>query len=355
MSKQTYSNQIITQYLLGSLPEAEAERLDELSFTDDEFAEALESAEKDLVDAYAHGELTGAALERFKSYYLASPRRREKAQFAHALRVFAEHGAQRVHATKADAVTLDESATKRKSSGFLSALSVLFVPRPALQWGISVIALVLLITGGWLAIENMRLRQQISHTQTTHDASGRRERELQRELQKELAEQRSSAAKTEQELAQAREERERLTQELKEQEAREQQLAIKRRRDHEQRQLSSGGASIASFILTPQMRGLGQISVVSIPANIDYVAMRLQLEPNDYPAYRVALLDHINNQTLWRSNKLRAQVTGESIALRVSFRANLLKPQVYMLRVSGVSTNGASEIAGDYPFRVVKQ
>ena len=59
MTKQTYNQQTISEYLLGSLPEAEAERLDQLSFTDDEFSAVLEAAEKDLVDAYVQGELRG--------------------------------------------------------------------------------------------------------------------------------------------------------------------------------------------------------------------------------------------------------------------------------------------------------
>jgi hypothetical protein len=44
------------QYLLGSLPGDEAERLDELSVTDEAFAEALSVAERDLIDAYVQGE-----------------------------------------------------------------------------------------------------------------------------------------------------------------------------------------------------------------------------------------------------------------------------------------------------------
>src|SRR5467141_4149827 len=93
MSEQTFDQQAVAQYLLGALPEAETERLDELSITDAEFAEALQVAEKDLVDAYVQGELNGAALERFRSYYLASPLRREKVQFAQAFKVFAERSA----------------------------------------------------------------------------------------------------------------------------------------------------------------------------------------------------------------------------------------------------------------------
>ena len=84
MNKERYNNQIINEYLLGSLPEAEIEALDELSFTDDEFADALRVAEKDLVDAYVQGELGGVELEQFESSYMASPRRLEKVKFAQA-------------------------------------------------------------------------------------------------------------------------------------------------------------------------------------------------------------------------------------------------------------------------------
>ena len=69
--------QKMIHYLLGSLPEKEAERLDELSITDDDFALRLNDAENDLVDAYVRGELSAETRERFKTFYLASSKRRE--------------------------------------------------------------------------------------------------------------------------------------------------------------------------------------------------------------------------------------------------------------------------------------
>ena len=74
---QQYDEQLVTRYLLGSVPEAEAERLDELSFADEEFANRLAAVENDLVDAYVHGELAAEARDRFQSYYLSTSRRRE--------------------------------------------------------------------------------------------------------------------------------------------------------------------------------------------------------------------------------------------------------------------------------------
>jgi TolA-binding protein len=213
--------------------------------------------------------------------------------------------------------------------------------------------LALLVAGGWLAFENKRLHQQISQTGARRDAFSEREQELQKELEG----QGTMSAQTEQELARVREERERLGQELRRQEEQAQQrLADERRRASEQRRQSpSGTVSIASFVLTPQMRGTGQIQTISIPAKTVYAATQLQLEPDDYAAYRVVLLDQSTNQTLWRSRQLKARAAGDGKTLNASFPARLLKPQVYILRVTGVSANDASEIVGDYPFRVIKE
>ena len=78
-------DEILVRYLLGSLPEEQAARLDELSITDDEFVWRIRAAENDLIDAYLRNELSGETLDRFRSSYLSSPLRREKVKFAEAL------------------------------------------------------------------------------------------------------------------------------------------------------------------------------------------------------------------------------------------------------------------------------
>src|SRR5262249_50692822 len=86
----------IELYLLGALPESETERLDELSLTDDGFAEQLRGAENDLVDAYARGELSEDMAQGFRARYLASPRRRAKLRFAQAFASGAESSGAKV-------------------------------------------------------------------------------------------------------------------------------------------------------------------------------------------------------------------------------------------------------------------
>src|SRR6185437_6734294 len=97
MKQHAYDMRSLRAYLLGSLSDAETERYDEKSFSDDDFNDLLNSVEHDLVDAYAGGELSGDELERFRTHYLASPRRRQKVDFeceislAHRRRVHRRH------------------------------------------------------------------------------------------------------------------------------------------------------------------------------------------------------------------------------------------------------------------------
>ncbi|HYJ47906.1 MAG TPA: hypothetical protein VEV81_14955, partial [Pyrinomonadaceae bacterium] len=261
MYKESYNDRVINEYLLGSLPAAEIEALDELSFTDDEFADALKVAEKDLVDAYVQGELRGAQLEQFESHYLASPSRLEKVRFAEAFQVFAEPGMVAREAAAGEPEKSVESRQRLKKPGWFSASGIFKSPRLALQWGTALVALLALMVGGWLAIENARLQRQVSEGQARREALDQREAEL----QKELEEQRSLNSKTEEELRSVREERARLEQTLKQQE--EERATIH----------PPGGNLIASFILAPQMRDAGQSRTVTIPAETRFVAMQLNL------------------------------------------------------------------------------
>lgn len=328
MSNSTDQNQVITQYLLGTLPEVERERLDELSITSQEFAESLSATENDLIDCYVQGELSGTMLAQFESHYLASRVRRERVEFAEAFHVFASR--QKVFDSS---IRGPADLDRNRKGGWLSTLNIFGGRFPALQWGLVVAAVVFIAAGAFLLVQTARLRQQMSVEQARRDELQQHERQL----QKELDQQRASNTAIEQELAQVREERARMEEELR-----------------KSGKLPISGASIASFVLTPQMRGGGQAQSVSIPVNASRVTMQLNLEPNDYQTFAVALLDQSNHQELWRSGKLKARSKGNFQALSVSFSTSLLKPQAYTLQVYGTSASGKSEIMSDYPFKVVK-
>jgi hypothetical protein len=333
MDQESYNGQTITQYLLGFLSQAETEHFDELSIADDEFADALRAAENDLVDAYAQGELTAPESERFKSHYLASSLRREKAMFAEEF----QRSSQKSAIEQAAQGQREWRSDQRKKAGLFSGPGVFSGSGLAWQWGFAVAAIVLVIVGGLLLFQNVRLRQQMMQTQARHDEILQREQQLQQDIEA----QRLTNSKTEQELARSRDERERLEQELK-----------KAQVGAKPAPLAEG--SILAVILAPPLRGGGQPPTVSIKTGTSAVAMQLQLEAADYPAYRVTLIDLARNVTLWRSGSQKPLAKGERRALSVSFPTALLKSQNYILRVSGIPSTGGSEIVGDYPFKVLK-
>ncbi|HET9365082.1 MAG TPA: hypothetical protein VFP71_08765, partial [Candidatus Angelobacter sp.] len=66
-SEYAYNDELLIRYLLGDLPAEQAEQLDELSVTDNEFAWRLNGVENDLVDGFVRGELEGETLQKFRS------------------------------------------------------------------------------------------------------------------------------------------------------------------------------------------------------------------------------------------------------------------------------------------------
>jgi len=351
MNKTAYDQQKLRAFLLGALAEDEAEIFDELSFTDDDFADELNAAEKDLVDSYVRGELTGVELENFKNYYLASPLRREKVEFAQAFRTFGES---KIAETSTENVA--EEKPKRGLAEILAGWNIFSGFRNAMQFGLAAAVLLFMILGVWLWSENRRLNEQASETEKRRDEILQREQELQKQLQTGQTEK----AETEKELAKLREERQRLEDELNREKSQKEQIIAEQKKAEQQQSQQLPNApkqptaptrlSIASFILAPPLRG--EIPNLVIPAKTDAVAAQLQLEADDFAAYRVALVNQ-SNQTLWQSGKIRAKHAGAGKVLNVRFPAKILKSQVYSLVVSGIGTGGAAEEISSYPIRVV--
>ena len=312
-NRQEFDDQVMVRYLFGSVPEDEAERLDELSIADDAFAGRLSAAENDLVDAYVRGELSGDTLERFQSFYLASPKRREKVRFAEALFAFQK---------KAATAPARNAGALRPSFGE-SFLSRLLRPSPRLIWqgALASIALLIVAGAGILLRENLRLRNHLAQLRA-HDAAAQ---QSEQRVQEQLNDQRSSNAEARRELGRVRDSR---------------------------AQLPALGSIL--FVLSPQTRGASLIPAISVPATIEEVEFQLELESDDFPVYQLVLRDPTNNRILWRDDKLSATSRGERRVVSVRLSTRMLKDQNNVLELSGIPANGSSEFVGSYPFRVVK-
>jgi anti-sigma factor RsiW len=130
----------LVQYLLGDLPSEAREELEERLFTEPGLGEELHAAADDLIHAYLAGELSRLDRRRFESYFLDTPRHRERFAFVRDL----------------------VSAVERAS------------PRPRASWRpMALAAAVLLATllVGWRLLPS---RGQARHAESTPSAETRR-------------------------------------------------------------------------------------------------------------------------------------------------------------------------------------
>jgi hypothetical protein len=111
----------------------------------------------------------------------------------------------------------------------------------------------------------------------------------------------------------------------------------------------------ASFTRTPSLRGNNQIQNINFSAKTDFLAMQIELESGDYPAYIVELVNQTNNKIIWQGGKIKSKSVVANKVLNIRFPAKLVKPQIYSLEVSGIGANGNLENIGSYPFKVVPQ
>jgi hypothetical protein len=312
--KQVYDDQLLIRYLLGQLPEEETERLDELSIVGDEFACRLRDVENDLVDAYAGGELSGETLARFQSSYLSSAEGREKVKFAQVL-LASQGGAAATPA--GDAAPAIAPGVKPRNVP-QQRWRIFSLPRLTLNWGMAVVACLVIAAGGYLLRERQSMRSQLD--QARADATA---------LQTQLDEQRPPGS-----LAQA---------------------AQPPDANHGVADAAkpSRAPKAVAFLLLAQTRGIGPIAPVAVPPGIDLAVLQLQLEFDDFPKYRAALKDPVTDQIVWRSQNLTAMSLGGKRAVSADLPASLLKPQNYTFELSGIPANGAAELMASYPFRVV--
>jgi hypothetical protein len=78
----THAERLLLPYLLRLLPDDQAEEVELATLSDDQVAERLKVVEHDLVDGYIRDTLDPITRDRFESYYLSSPIRRERVRFA---------------------------------------------------------------------------------------------------------------------------------------------------------------------------------------------------------------------------------------------------------------------------------
>lgn len=342
MNKDKYNNQKITDYLLDSLEEEEKEQFDELSFTDESFVEQMNVVEKDLIDDYVNGELLGEQLKQFETYYLASPMRREKVEFAKLFQVFAEKEKSEENSNEK---ILAENKSKNVSSDSFNIFDVFRNPKLLMQMGF--VSILLLVVGLviWLLVNNYQPKNSeiVKKTPTPQIKITPKQLPTQQSTKESLTNTNEVVTQTPTPKVLPTEEK---TVEPKPN-------ATLPKKTPTQTPNTLPRITVATFTLTPQMRGTNQLKRLAISPQTKTIAMRLQLEFDEFLTYTTSLVDQSSGKTLWQSSLLKSDKSGENIAINIQFPAKLLQNKIYTIKVSGINKEGKSESFGNYPFQAM--
>lgn len=314
--KTTYDDSVLVNYIVGSLPETDAERLDELSVSDRELADRLEAIENDLVDSWARGELSGELLEQVNRVYRASPQRIGKLRFAQALVAHQKRAATTKGVVDSSVAT---TSTLRPEDPSIKRIRPFPSRRWFPQWAFAAIAALAVAGLTYLAIDNSRLRRELLREMAKRDAMEATQQQLSRQLATQSA---PSPAKNDSERISAS-----LTQ-------------------------LANQPKLVTALLLPPMRGNSQLANVLVPSKTTRVVLRLQLEVDDFPAYRAVLMESSSNKIVWHSQTLKAESDMGRPIISAGLPANLLKSQNYFIQLSGVRRQQA-EVIGIYPFKAI--
>jgi len=291
---QPVPDDLLVRYLLGELSEADAERLDEQSVVDDDFAARLRLVEDDLVDAYASGRLTGERRKRFEGHYLASPRRRERSSFARRLQAALDEQPERA-----------EPAEDRRSVAHWW------------PWAAAA-ALVLCLGSGWLSVQDARLRAALTDTQQRLADADRHNAALASEL---AVQQRAAAAA---------------------------QLSLAQPPDTQ-------SMTAIALVLLPLTRGVSPPPpIIAVGADSRTVPIALAVSRPERSPFEAALRDPVTNAIVWRSPPIAAARTEPTPLVTVAVPAGRLKAQHYAIDLFA-GGRSAADFADSYAFEVVRR
>ncbi len=299
-------DQQIVRYLLELLPPAEADRLDEASVVDDEFAARLRIGEMDLIDGYVRGTLDADISKRFETHYLASPRRRKNVKFAVGFLQSIDRAVSVGTGGEASPPSTTQAPARAASLGTNTKL----VSKPMIA------AALVLVASGILLFQVLRAGNGENVAQRAHilEPYGREQ------PSPDAAAGVSTRVSSSQAAAAA--------------------------------QPALGDPPLALALL-PQTRAVGHIPVLILPTNADAVRFELRLESNDFPFYRVGLEDPSSNRVVWRSSPIAA-ISGRAPSISVRVPSWVLKPQHYSLTITGRDAH-STQIVGTYTFQVARR
>lgn len=289
MTEEVLTDEAVRRFLLGDLDDAERQVIEGLFITDLRSKERILFAEEDLIEDYLENNLTASDRVKFLAQYGETPQQKRKLRITGLLKEYALG-----ETAQQTPINTEHSPANQKWPNFAKLLTprmlLIFVPVAAM------LTIAIVIGAGWLiALNTRRTQEQARRTQ----------------LERELAELNTPSNRTQ---------------------------------------------------TPPQMD-----VIVVPPGSTRTVAPQVEIKPStatrvvelrllwtqkdQYPSYR-AVLRRLANNEQFKIENLHLENMSERTLIRLRLPAQLLRPGLYRVEVSGISSDAKLQLPEEYNFMV---
>lgn len=302
---ESFSDNTIRLFLLGSLIEEERANFEAVLITNDSLEARVRLAELELADDYAFNRLNADERASFEKFFLVTDERKQKLTASRALQNYVVSQT----AEKQNTTTHIETKPSLREK-FLRFFNF---KRPAFVFAVSFTALILFAGVVWLATRNLNNKNEniiVRHETPTPTPQPSRSTET---IPTPTPDTISSPKPT-------------------------------------PAQIDSTAPMVASFVLLPgSLRDEGEMTRITLPkGERDIVRLELTLESNEAGLYRIELLTGEGLQVLTLNRN------GANSKVIFDIPANLLKIGDYQIKLSRV-VKGEIEAVGRYSFRALQK
>lgn len=318
---QEVTEELMIQYLLGTLSETQQSQIEQAFFANNEFFEQLLSVEDALMDRYLLDKLSPDNRKAFEEFLRASPRQWQDLEMARDL----IETVSKSDLSKSKGRLLPDSQSRARSPWAMRAR------RQPRSQPFSVLWLfALLAVSVSLLVWDLHILRQKMHA----EAGLREAKEINSEMQQQNLEERERS--------------ERIARELEDEKARSKQIEQLIAQAQNPSQAATADIELSADVIS---RNSGSLKVIDIRPNVEKVQIHLGLNENvGYKEYS-ASIKSFDGREVWKSSLLGAnQIRRGRLLLAVP--GNVFLKDDYTVTLRGISEGrGPVEIA-DYSFRV---
>jgi hypothetical protein len=318
-----FSEKLIVQYLLGELSEEQRVQMEDQAFQDEQSMQSILDVEADLIDEYVRDEFPVSKRKEFEKFFLASPERRRKVEFARALAS--------VTAESQTFAGVQVATPVVREPGLLAFIRGL---SPASAFAFAAAALIVVVGAGLLIRDSIRLRAELGQLRAEHHAQDTQRRQLEEQLASERARSESLARQLQQENIEV--------------------PNPAPPPDKEQIGPQTPSGILAVTLLPGISRSSANAPRVEIAPESQTLKLTIGVDrDDDYPRFRAELRGPKGERVMTRENLLaRPTRNGRSFSLNVP--ASSLVPGRYEVAVQGL-TGGTAVDVGFYYFEVTRK